>query len=106
MDSILINNNEKSEKEIDIEDTEQDNPPNAGSVSPPESGGQPASGGHVSSFLKFSIQNILQQAAASNTAAAITAAANRRSSDLIHPDMAAVMNDFDMKRAMGALPFW
>ena len=106
MDSIILNNNSKEDsKEIDVEIDDQDSAdPNAGSVSPPSEGGaQPSLG---SSFLKFSIQNILQQAAVSNGAAAIAAAASRRSSELIHPDMAAVMNDFDMKRAMGALPFW
>ena len=106
MDSIILNNNSKEEsKEIDVEIDDQDADPNAGSVSPPANNDQPGSG-LSSSFLKFSIQNILQQAAVSNGAAAIAAAASRRSSELIHPDMAAVMNDFDMKRAMGALPFW
>ena len=71
---------------------------------------------HVSSFLKFSIQNILQQAAASSGASAAaaavasavsaSAAAARRSNEFIHPDMAAAMSDLDVKRAMGALPLW
>ena len=67
--------------------------------------------GQVSSFLKFSIQNILQQAAASSgataAAAAVAAAATRRSNDLMQSDMAAaVMSEFDMKRAASTLPFW
>ena len=62
----------------------------------------------VSSFLKFSIQNILQHAAASGAgaAAAVAAAASRRSSDIIQADVAAAMNELDMKRAMTSLPFW
>ena len=113
MDSIIINNNKHENNEnkgidVDIENsgTEENSSEHRRSVSPvgPVNGGPSP---NVSSFLKFSIQNILQQAAASNGAAAIAAAATRRSSDLIHADMAAaVMNDFDMKRAMGALPFW
>ena len=67
---------------------------------------------NVSSFLKFSIQNILQHAAVASgagAAAAVAAAAsaNRRSNDLIQADaVAAAMTDLDMKRAMGSLPFW
>ena len=64
----------------------------------------------VSSFLKFSIQNILQHAASGLTgagaAAAVAAAASRRPNDLIQADVAAAMTDLDMKRAMGTLPFW
>ena len=108
MDSIIINNNkhentENKDIDVDIENSGTDQ--ESGSVSPPVPNGPSP---NVSSFLKFSIQNILQQAAATNGAAAIAAAATRRSSDLIHADMAAaVMNDFDMKRAMaGSLPFW
>ena len=106
MDSIIINNNkhentENKDIDVDIENSGTEEGQSR-SVSPV---GNPSP--NVSSFLKFSIQNILQQAAATNGAAAIAAAATRRSSDLIHADMAAaVMNDFDMKRAMaGALPF-
>ena len=112
MDSITINNNkeknhhEENNEPVDIENsgTDQESERRSSPVSPVPNGPSQA---NVNSFLKFSIQNILQQAAASNGAAAIAAAATRRSSDLIHADMAAaVINDFDMKRAMGALPFW
>ena len=111
MDSITINNNkeknhhEENNEPVDIENSGTDQESERRSpVSPVPNGPSQA---NVNSFLKFSIQNILQQAAASNGAAAIAAAATRRSSDLIQADMAAaVINDFDMKRAMGALPFW
>jgi hypothetical protein len=122
---IIRNNQEREqEKDIDVEDRGS-SPEGAKSVSPPASGSSAISvsgasasqdhqshGHHVSSFLKFSIQNILQHAAASNgasaAAAAVAAAASRRSSDLMaQSDMAAaVMSELDMKRAVGTLPFW
>lgn len=86
-----------------------------------EDSNKKSGGGQVSSFLKFSIHNILQHAAqASNgsssaaaaaaaVAAAASAAAVRRStaSDLMsQAEVAAAITDFDMKRAMGSLPFW
>ena len=89
--------------------------------SPPTTGGSSSTGtasansshrDNVSSFLKFSIQNILQHAAVASgagAAAAVAAAAsaNRRSNELIQADaVAAAMTDLDMKRAMGSLPFW
>ena len=116
---IIRNNQEREqEKDIDVEDRGS-SPEGAKSVSPPASGSSASAsqdhqshGHHVSSFLKFSIQNILQHAAASNgasaAAAAVAAAASRRSSDLMaQSDMAAaVMSELDMKRAVGTLPFW
>ena len=112
--------NEASEKDIDVEDRSSEG---AKSVSPPASHNSSAAStgtasaaskdphGQVTSFLKFSIQNILQQAAASSgasaAAAAVAAAATRRSNDLMQSDMAAaVMSEFDMKRAAATLPFW
>ena len=128
MESIISINNKygtpsavaNEEKDIDVEDRSSEG---AKSVSPPASASSASASaaaatasqdrhGHVSSFLKFSIQNILQQAAASSgasaAAAAVAAAATRRSNDLIQSDMAAaVMSaDLDMKRAVGTLPFW
>lgn len=131
MESIIINKQQNfqtsnSEKDIDVEDRSSDK-----SVSPPPSLPMVSSSvastsstsstsqdrhGHVSSFLKFSIQNILQQAAQASTGASAAAAgvaaaasAQRRSNE--YTDMAAaVMSELDLKRAsaagIGSLPFW
>ena len=119
---IIRNNQERAEQEKDIDVEDRGSSEGAKSVSPPPSGSSAISvsgtsasqdhGHHVSSFLKFSIQNILQHAAASNgasaAAAAVAAAASRRSSALMaQSDMAAaVMSELDMKRAVGTLPCW
>ena len=131
MDSIIINNNkyETKEKDLDVVDdddleakttsTTTPSPPTTGGSSSTGTASSATGGGqdrhhrdNVSSFLKFSIQNILQHAAVASgagAAAAVAAAAsaNRRSNDLIQADaVAAAMTDLDMKRAMGSLPFW
>lgn len=134
MESIIINKQQNfPEKDIDVEDRSSDK-----SVSPPPSSAlvpmssvastsvAPTSTsstgqdrhGHVSSFLKFSIQNILQQAAQASTgasaaAAAVAAAASAQRRTNEYTDMAAaVMSELDLKRAsaasagLGSLPFW
>ena len=132
MDSIIINNNKYETKEKDLDVVDDDDleakTTSTTTPSPPTTGGSSSTGtassatggtgqdrhhrDNVSSFLKFSIQNILQHAAVASgagAAAAVAAAAsaNRRSNDLIQADaVAAAMTDLDMKRAMGSLPFW
>lgn len=114
MDSIIasMNNNQDLEEKDIMEDQDII-----------EDSNKKSGGAQVSSFLKFSIQNILQHAAqassngsssAAAAAAAVAAAASaaasvRRStaSDFMsQAEMAAAITDFDMKRAMGSLPFW
>lgn len=113
MDSIIASmNNNQDLEDKDMEDQD---------IIESEDSNKKSGGGQVSSFLKFSIHNILQHAAqASNgsssaaaaaaaVAAAASAAAVRRStaSDLMsQAEVAAAITDFDMKRAMGSLPFW
>ena len=130
MDTIIINNNKYETKEKDLDVVDDDDleakTTSTTTPSPPTTGGSSSTGtassatggqdrhhrDNVSSFLKFSIQNILQHAAVASgagAAAAVAAAAsaNRRSNDLIQADaVAAAMTDLDMKRAMGSLPFW
>jgi hypothetical protein len=114
MESIIINRESKSfvEAASDL-DVENDTASEAGkSVSPPAST-QDQRQGQVNSFLKFSIQHILQHAASSGAsgaaAAAVAAAASRRSNELISADFAAAMSELDAKRSrfeIGSLPFW
>ena len=86
MESISVKNN-------DVEGLEK-------SVSPSPSS-QPAGQQHVNSFLKFSIQNILQQAAnAANSGHHAAAVAARRSNEEM------LLSEIEMKRAIGSLPFW
>lgn len=120
MESIIINkyNSESAAEKSDIDVESSGAASNAASEDLNKSDSNDnATENHqnVSSFLKFSIQNILQQAAAANSgasaaaaAAAVAAAASRRSNDLFHhPDMAAaMMSELEMKRAMTSLPFW